>query len=369
MNIHGGIGVPLSGIGLSGELRNHRVGFYGSSGYLYPIKTEQHTVSQSFNFGAGTYFYFNKIARNWQPKVGLHAGWLNNYYDERIGTESYKASVYGLSFLGAFEFHSNWMYLNLGLCVDPGNMLFEKEKHPYYNSGQKLFISPFVSIGTSMGDLVQKNKQKHNKKYQKKTKTQNAFIRQVKRNQNVFQKTLYLFASKERKTYQRSITEECISSESEYIITNKNQGACGNIQLYQQIVADRYLFVFLNLDTIEAKPECTSYDVNKNLQNIRIYLLDVEQMSDSICCTCNYHELQNINDSEKPLKYYATEGKISISTSRTAISLNNQKPYRVAVKLTDIKFERVLNQEHETIFLDEVIIYDVLNKRFCDSLN
>ncbi len=165
-----GFGLPYGGLGLNYEFGIHRYSLYGGFGYrwsrgtitnpdpAFPDSVVEIKIDDSFNYGVGLHYHFINSQNPFQPRVGVYAGWVGNYYDRRIGLDDYNHSVYGWAFTLGAEFYTGPIIADLDLILVPaGDFVFNQEEHPYYT---RTLVKLSAGVGIDLGMIFFKRKRK-----------------------------------------------------------------------------------------------------------------------------------------------------------------------------------------------------------------
>lgn len=166
VNLKIGQGISFGGFGTALEYRYNRLSFMTQIGYQQEQYQYDHTIPSSWNFGFDTRLYISKKNSNWQLFTGIHAGWLSNYYHPDIGERYYKPQVYGIAFQTGIEVREDLLNIEIGLGIDPGKLIFNTSKHPYYSS--YWYFSPNIGIGINLYALRSSLKIRHKRKISEK---------------------------------------------------------------------------------------------------------------------------------------------------------------------------------------------------------
>lgn len=166
-----GLGVPYGGLGLNYEYGIHRYSIYGGFGYRWsrgtiqitpfpnaPDSTIDFRIEDSFNYGGGFRFHLRNNEEELQPRIGIYAGWVGNYYDRRIGLDNYNHSVYGLALTVGADFYTEKLIFDLdGILVPAGDFIFNASEHPFYS---RTLFKLSLGVGLDLGDIFVLRKRK-----------------------------------------------------------------------------------------------------------------------------------------------------------------------------------------------------------------
>lgn len=174
VNAKFGQGVLFGGRGMNIEYRYKHFGFGASGGYQGEQYIYEHTVKSSYNIGFNTRYYYYHKNGSWQAYGGLYFGWLSNYYLPPIGEASYNPIVYGATPVIGVEIREDILNVDIGLTVDPGILILQKQHHPHYSDQWN--ISPNIGIGVNL--YAVKSALKFRKKMKNKEISNKAFVSQ-----------------------------------------------------------------------------------------------------------------------------------------------------------------------------------------------
>ncbi len=160
VNIKIGQGFSFGGMGIAVEYRYKKVSVLGSFGYQSEQLVYEHLIPSSWNISSDIRYYLSKRDGNWQYFIGLHGGWLSNYYHPDIGENSYQYNVYGIAMHTGIEIREELLNFEIGMGIDPGRLTFWPKKHPFYNTSWH--IASNIGIGINLYAL--QSKLKYNKK-------------------------------------------------------------------------------------------------------------------------------------------------------------------------------------------------------------
>lgn len=166
VNFKIGQGFSFGGMGVALEYRYKKVSVLGSFGYQREQLVYDRIIPSSWNISSDMRYYLSKRDGNWQFFLGLHGGWLSNYYHPGIGENSYQYNVYGIALHTGIEIREELLNFEIGIGIDPGRLTFQPKKHPYYNAGW--YIAPNIGIGINLYALQSRLKYNKKKEYNKK---------------------------------------------------------------------------------------------------------------------------------------------------------------------------------------------------------
>lgn len=334
LHLKGGYGVSYSGYGANIEWRNNNIGAGFTAGYLPKQKYEFATLSRSFQYSIFGMFYFNNISKNWKPRIGLLTGWVNRYYDDRIGSDKYDANIYSVALVPGLQYQYKRTYFNFDLNTYYGSLKFPFFNNPYFQ--EKIYVSPSVGIGYQLGNI---NKKINLKIDFDKISFNNSNNKELELDRN----------------YNKQV-KQCISSN--YVMgKDAKYGICNNTILYSQVVEHQYLYITLNLDSCYIENNCVNYRLNK--QNfIKVYLVDLEDMQYINC----ENILEKFETVEKCKLFYAIDGWISIVSNQKKLK-KKSKNVKIAFKIKNLRFVNSCDLENE-IYFDELIVIDAKKPDF-----
>lgn len=337
LHLKGGYGVSYSGYGANVEWRNRRIGAGFTAGYLPKQKYEFATLSPSFQYSIFGMYYFNNISRNWKPRIGLSTGWVNRYYDDRIGSDKYDANVYSVALVPGLQYQYRRLYFNFDLNTYYGSLKFPFFNNPYFQ--EKIYVSPSVGIGYHIGYLN----------------------RRINLKINLDKLSFKIANNKEielDKNYNKQV-KQCISNN--YVMGKYTKyGVCNNTVLYSHVVEHQYLFIVLNIDSCKVENNCINYRFSK--QNfIKAYLIEIEDLQDVNCCTI----LEKFENIEKCKRFYALDGWISIVSNQKKLK-KKSKDVKIAFKIKNVRFVNECDFINE-IYFDELIVIDAMRQDLCSN--
>lgn len=325
-----GMGIPYSFYGANLEFGINRFGFSIGGGFMPSQTISGRLINSSYNFSGGLQYYLPKLAYHVpvRPRVGLHVGWLNNYYDLRIEDKPYNPIVYGTALIVGFEYSKKFFFLNFDISYDPGIATFDKKRHPYYND--RMYFNYSLGAGVNLVPFVQS------------------------------------LDFKKKKKYYRSLEDNGIKApklaKKDSVI---NKGLCGKITVYQRIDEDKYIFVKVNLDSLKTNLQYNRMELGLAESRVISYIENLSEVNQSFCCSNDNLPANEIRKGYQ-LRYVAVSGNaVVISNNKKYYSGSNEN-FRISVKLKDLKFVNENDPEAEDIYIDEIIIYDVGNYDYCE---
>lgn len=166
VNFKIGQGFSFGGVGIAVEYRYKKLSLLGSIGYQREQLIYDRIVPSSWNVSGDIRYYLSKRDGNWQFFLGIHGGWLSNYYHPNIGESPYQYNVYGIALHSGIEIREELLNIEIGMGIDPGRLTFKPSKHPYYNTSW--YIAPNIGIGINLYALQSRLKYNKKIKYNKK---------------------------------------------------------------------------------------------------------------------------------------------------------------------------------------------------------
>ncbi|OFX18291.1 MAG: hypothetical protein A2033_17740 [Bacteroidetes bacterium GWA2_31_9] len=324
--IKGGRGTAYSGYGINAEYRKNHLANYLCIGYSpHYTTTNGLQINESYNFGFGTNYYFFDIRSSFKPFLGIHLGWLNNYYNEKIGFEPYSPFVYGSALKAGVEISENLLHFGFSFTIDPGFAILDKSKHPYYDSN--FHLSANVGFGINLYQLQSfiKKKKKKDKDTVNEANSENA-ITEIKENLS--------------KDYCTDFTQN-----SEII-----RGYCNELCVYQQISANKFIFIKLHHDIADYKDIIATFSIDSFPNKIiNVYLIEANNINSEQCE--NYlKEINSDNNFFNPI-----EGKVYLKVTESEAN-DIESSYYISLLVKNIKFRRTVSNKNEEEYFDEVKI-------------
>jgi len=129
-----GKGTQYGDLGGGIEVGRNNFGIYGSIGYSTKTKIDGRAIDASLNWSSGVDYFTSDNSKNFRQKVGLEAGWIRNYYYDRIGNNKYNPNVYGISSHLGWEFNFRNFNIEIGISYGFNKLIFNKSSHPYFSS-------------------------------------------------------------------------------------------------------------------------------------------------------------------------------------------------------------------------------------------
>jgi hypothetical protein len=154
-NLSAGFGMLYGGLGGNLELGIGHFAGHLSLGHATRRIVDQVTISPTTNWGVGLRYYFDLMNENIFPRIGLGYGWITNYYNEAIGTQTYDQSAYGLLLHLGIQFYSAEGFVfsfdaGLGSRYTITNIV----SHPHF---YPIYIRPNIGIGYDLSRIWKKS--------------------------------------------------------------------------------------------------------------------------------------------------------------------------------------------------------------------
>jgi hypothetical protein len=328
--LRGGIGKTYDNYGLNLELTYKSFGTYMSAGYTEKKTGNNQVLPASINFGGGLRYYFSEEFGVLRSKIGLYAGWLDNYF-RPDSLKEYKANVYGMALGIGFEFNKGPFLFDFDLLFNPHFGLFKPKNNPSYNT---TVLSPTFALGYNLGSISLFNKGRS-----RKTGSRHKI---------------------ENNKYYKVLAEKVLDKPD-----NGNpviKGACGNITIYQQIYNTKYIFISIHTDSFDVSYKGTKIDLSKKNKGIRVLFTDIQGISDSICCVM-HEQLADLNSPLFKNAFEAINGSLFIVANIKKVLPKHKEPYKLTLKITGLKME---DKDQTDIYFDEILIWNLWNKSFCE---
>jgi hypothetical protein len=320
-SLTGGFGSTYCGFGLNAEGGSYPYSFYVMAGYT-PAFGSLVRIPAGTHYGAGGWYFFNIRSKRFQPRAGLHLGWVNNYYNSAIGLQPYKPNIYGVAAHGGLRYQTKYFIFDAGVDVLPP-LILDRKDHPYYLEEGFLYSYFGFSLGVGINLAPSLNSLK----------------------------------ALPEKRYEKTVGTRCIEKNKRLQRTYA-KGACGNLQVYQQIDSARTVIIAINPDSIKLGNDCKTFTIDSTNSNLRVVLVDKMTYTDSVrCVTCH------VTDYPADVAYIAISGSVTVIISQKQLTSDNTRPFRVSVELNDVHFRA----KGKVIVLDQVVIWDVYDKKFCQA--
>ena len=151
-----GFGIPYGGLGASFELGAGHFSSFAGLGYAPRRTIDTVVINATFNYLLGFRYYFDVNSDFIYPRIGLSFGWITNYYSERIGSESYKQKVEGLSLQVGTQFYSaEGFVLNLDLAMSSRHVILQEDMHPHFYT---FYLRPAIGVGFDINSIGNRKK-------------------------------------------------------------------------------------------------------------------------------------------------------------------------------------------------------------------
>jgi len=327
--LKGGYGIPYAGYGLSAEWRHKKIGTGLSIGFSPKKKFEFQTLPSSSQFSIFSCYYFSNISESWQPRMGVLAGWVNRYNDDRIGIDKYDANVYSVALITGLEYSIKKIYFNFDITTFYGALKLPLYNNPYFD--KKIVVSPSIGVGIHLGG--NSGRPSMNIDFDK-------FLAKKDKQAEL------------NKNYSQQI-KNCIDAKFLVKEQSKN-GVIDNSVLFSHIVDNQYVFVFLNLDSCKITNRCQNFRFNKN-NFIKVYLCELSE-NDTIF---NTELIEKYGIASSCDNYKAIDGWINI-VSNQKILKKRSKEVKISYKIKNAKFVNNCDMQNE-IYFDEIIVIDAVN--------
>ena len=334
--IKAGFGLPYGAYGLNLEYRWKKLGGYVGAGYMKSQYFSNIHIPSSFNGALGLKYYFFKTEELIHPVLGIHAGWLNNYYHKDIGLLKYRSSVYGAAFIVGIEMIENVTSIELSAVIDPGFAVLNPETHPNYTD--KVYFTPSIGIGINIYALRMYFK----KKERMREREEKIINEPAEEKQNVAIENKTTVPNVYINELSNRIVKECNDTLAFPAIKIYQQDSMGNNWIGKQIADNLFLYIKIKGKVEGYEKSLQTFLVDSNLKSHEIFVYksmqpdNLKQITQQIL----NNPIQNIE------KYHCYEGKLAIYTYG-----NSQK--EISVQLNDLKLKSELKSE---LYFDEILI-------------
>lgn len=342
--IKSGFGLPFGAMGLNLEYRRKHVGGYAGLGYMKTQYYREINIPSSINGAIGLKYYFFKFEDSWHPIIGLHAGWLNNYYHKDIGRESYSSTVYGLALMGGVQLTENVVSLEMSMLVDPGFAILHPEKHPSYMG--KPYFTPSIGVGVNLYAIHYYFKYKKRNKERQEERVNEVVVS----NSSTLDKTMernhdIILADK--------IKAECNDTMSFPAIKILLLNETGNYLAGKQMAENLFLFVEFPDQSINSENSIQLFKVDSANNYIRAYIIKTTKIGE------NLNEIAETILNKKSIdgkSFECIQGNISVYYYR-----NVKK--EISIKLSDLKLIGKNIEGVAELYYDEILICLVAPKK------
>jgi hypothetical protein len=340
--LKGGFGLPFGAYGLNLEYRYYHIGGYIGCGYMKNQYYKEVSIPSSYNAALGLKYYFFRFEDPWHPILGIHAGWLNNYYHKNIGDASYNSTVYGLALIGGVELTENFVSLEMSMVVDPGFAILHPERHPYYKG--KAYFTPTIGVGVNLYAMH------HYYKYREKNKRKKEEIEnsQIADSENKSEKN-----KNENAVFIEKIKSECndtISFPAVRILIPDNYG---NLIAGKQIADDTYLFVRFSSEKSSSGILAQVFQIDSNITDLNVFIIKTTKPNQSLLNLAYQFASDNQTDG---VEYDAVKGTVSFYYYKNARN-------EISIKINDLKLEGKNEVGKAELYYDEIFICLVAEKK------
>jgi hypothetical protein len=338
-----GKGICYGGYGINMEFRNKHLGYYIGYGYAPSFTMSNVKVKQSWNLAFGTVYHFFDNNSSFKPFVGIHFGWLNNYYHEKIKQNYYNPVVYGFAFRAGLEFKEDIMHFKFSVDYDPGFAIVSKAEHPYYANNMRFSTSLGFGI-----DLFNTRSVKIFKSKGKKTDGK------ILDNESFGASDTIVELNNEKAEQIKPIITDVLSDKC-FSYTKHSQmgiipkGSCGDLNVYQQIGSDLFIFVSIDNSLTELQNFNSSFIIDSlGKRSMKAFLVKKTSFSFADCETAS-------RQFDAKDFFLAKEGQITISIKEAEDSEENFTS-KISIKINNAKFSRTINNVNEELYFDEILI-------------
>ena len=322
--IKGGKGNAYGAYGINAEFRKKHLANYLCIGYSPKYTTTNNIqIDKSYNFGFGINYYFFDIRSSLKPFAGIHLGWLNNYYNEKIGFEPYSPIVYGGAAKAGIEVSENVMHFSISASLDPGFAILDNSKHPFYSSNFHFSLN--IGFGINLYQLP-------------------SFIKKKNKKDKIID-------SNEEKVNSEIKNNEPTDFCSDYLDnTEIIKGHCNELCIFQQINDNKFIYIKLYHDVADYKDIIATYNIDSFPNKIiNVYLIESSHLDSKDC----EEHLKEINTDNSIFK--TIEGKVYLKVSESD-SDDTETSYFISILVKNIKFRRTIINKKEEIYFDEIKI-------------
>lgn len=331
-----GYGLPFGALGGNVEYRWKNIGSYVGAGYMKSQNYHDINIKSTFNSCIGFKYYFYKPVDGLRPVLGMHAGWLNNYYINKIGLANYKNNVYGLALITGVQFSENITSLEIDMLIDPGFAVLQPETHPYYF--QKLHLTPSIGLGVNLYAL------RKYFKYKKRNK-QLSYSDSIAISLN--NSTNYnLISNKFITPVQQKIETDCNDTMGYKAIKKTFKDLQGKTIVSKQIAEDTYLFVRIQKSGAITGQSLQVTYIDSTTKQIEVFIIKSVKPTENIETISNKVK---INDYNNVQYYQIIQGKVTI------FYYGNSKN-DISIRLNDLKLFDKNKKENSQLYYDEILI-------------
>jgi hypothetical protein len=330
VNLKFGQGIVYGGRGLNIEYRLKHFSMALTGGYQGEQYLYDHNVASSYNIGANVRYYYYRKQGSWQLYTGLYMGWLNDYYNPDIAEKIYNSTVYGSAFLIGLEIREELFNVEIGTSIDPGILVFQPEKHPYYN--RNWYVSPNIGIGVNLYALRSSLKFKKQHKHS----TTNTTIAPIFKDTTA---KSVMNAIHERLIHQQAVDLINSCENHAAILNEKAYYQNDTLYIFKQVGIHQYIYGKMYLPNV---PNESFYTTTIEPLNtfFKIYLIEdhlTVQTSDELSTL--YEEVANITDAKQGvLSLYINERTCYVKLEQVLFKSNHNNIYFDSISLCKIAF-------------------------------
>lgn len=319
-----GAGLPFAGFsGIGNEWRTPYWSLYYAMGYMYAYTYNHKYINESINFGGGLRWYLLHPNYATRIRLGIHGGWLNNYYYHE---DPYKPTVYGMALSAGLLWQKGYFSLGFDVMFDPGMAIINPSTHPDYSS--HYYWSPSLDVGINLAKfyVTPFRFNKYNN------------VRRDNRNS--------ILGKKNSKISTDMLINSCIGEKKQ-----SSEGYFYKFNEFYYIVIPftekQKIIISISKDSISLKPNiCNKFRVSKNNLPIKIKL-------ESDVIIDNGMLDQNLKT------YIAKDGIIHIYFQKPILRFSRDKFKMFHVRITDMVFVNEDQQQIDEIIIDEIVLYDI----------
>lgn len=330
--VKGGFGLPYGAWGTNIEYRWKNYGTYVGGGYLKEQSFRDVHLSSSFNTCLGLKYYFLKPQDGFRPVLGLHAGWLNNYYSSKINTTSYNYNVYGLAGLMGLYFSENIVSLEISMLIDPGMLIYKPATHPYYSD--KVYITPSIGVGVNLYAL---------KIYLRDLKNRRK-LELIDTVPNIITNKKDSILPKKQDYETEKIVKDCNDNVGYKMIKKFFKDKNGNSFAVKQIAEDMYVFIKIQKSGAITSQTLQINYLDSTTKLINVFMLKSLNKNDNIETIVNKFLIKDFKNIQT---YYLISGK-----STVFYYANSSKDF--SIRLNDLKMKNY--EGNKFLYYDEILI-------------
>ncbi len=334
----GGFGLPYGAYGLNLEYRWKRIGGYAGGGYMKSQYYSDIVIPSSFNGALGLKYYFFRPQELWHPVLGIHAGWLNNYYHKNIGYSSYNPTVYGLAFIAGVEMIEDMMSIEMSMVIDPAVAILNPEKHPNYMG--KVYFTPTIGVGVNLYAFKMYLKNRERKKnreiinMEEKLETNSGPV-----NQNEIK-----VRTKDTNTViSERLVRECNDTLAFPAVKIYTDDGEGNYWVGKQIAEEIFLFVKFSEPITGTEKTLYTYNLDSAIKTHTVFIIKMLDKNEKLSGITQ--KLMNKEPVQGEI-YQCKQGRLMVYNYG-----NMQK--EISVQLNDLK---LINGNNSELYYDEILI-------------